>query len=324
MSLFRRASQVAKKFKICVYGPPGSGKTILGLTFPKPVVIDMEAGTDWYVGRSIVEGQANDFDVLHTNSAKDVIDAIREVEQESKKDPDKWGSIIIDPVTIFWDALQDGFLKKLRAKQGANAEIKFQHWKQIKNPYKSAMTTLLNLPMHLVLSGREAHEYKMEKGELIQVGQKIQSEKDTPYIADIYLRTFTRRNSEGVEEFFVEVEKDRTHLLKKGSVIKDCSFQKLSHLQREAGIGLSGEHRAIENDSDIADKDGIVFDEEVVDDTKNNVAEIIEKDEDIVKLWKELDWKSGKVLAMANRDGLTTREEIGKFLAAKVREQRSK
>jgi hypothetical protein len=319
---FQDATKVAKRFKISAYGGPGCGKTLFGLSFPKPAVIDMEHGTDWYAGRVVVPeiGVNPEFKVKHTKSAKVVTDTVDWLERELEKDPDYCHSIILDPITLFWEAIQEAFIAKLRKKKGEDAKIQFQHWKDIKAPYRSLMTKLLNLPVHLVLLGREAAMYEQAKGELIQVGTKISTEKDTPYVADIHLRLFTRPHPETEEDvFFAQVEKDRTHLLKKGSVIKNCCYQKLADLAaKQASMG-DGEIAVYEDEDEVAEKDQDLFDDAKSSDDHTALI----NDEDIKKLWVELDWAPGKVAAMIDKDKLTSKKKLGKFLADKVREQRA-
>lgn len=324
MGIFKRASQVRKKFKVCYYGGTGTGKTLSALTFPKPAYIDMEGGTDWYIGRQIIPEQNTDFMLLQTESAIEVIKAIDEIKAIIEKDPDEIQSVVIDPISVFWEALQEGFIRRLQAKN-RDAEIKFQHWKTIKAPYKRAITTLINLPVHLVLVGRESSKYKMDKGQLVEDGVTIQTEKDTPYIADIFVRFFKARGGDGTR-FMAEVEKDRTNMMREGAQVENLTFQHLLLLAEERGLldSIKGSQTTPVVETDAALRDAAVFDEEVVDDTRGGVQELIASDGDIVKLWKELDWKPAKVLAIANREGLSTREEIGRYLASRVREQRSK
>lgn len=325
MGLLQRASQVQRRFKLCVYGGPSTGKTILALTFPKPAYIDMEGGVNWYIGRKIIPEQNTEFLLKQTDMASEVLKVISEVEQCVKESPGTIETLVIDPVSVFWDALQDGFLKKLQA-GNKNAEIKFNHWKQIKAPYKRAITKLINLPVHLVLIGREAIKYKMEKGQLIEDGTTIQTEKDTPYIADIFVKMGRAADADGNVRFIAEIEKDRTNMMKVGDRVENLTFQKLLEMARGAGIldsiqgAQGGEVKEV---VDAAAVDQAIFDEEVADDTQSDVQSIITEDEDIVKLWQELDWKPGKVLAMVNKEGFTTREEVGKFLAKRVRDKRN-
>ena len=102
MALFKPASKVRKNFKVCVYGPTGSGKTLFGLTFPGTRYIDMEGGVDWYIGRKIIPEQHDDFMLLQTSKAIDVIKAIEEVEGP------RYGSMGINPSWVLGDAEEEG------------------------------------------------------------------------------------------------------------------------------------------------------------------------------------------------------------------------
>jgi len=336
--LFQEAKKVTKRFKISAYGAPGSGKTLFGLSFPKAGVVDMEHGTDWYAGRDVVSGLGigRDFMVKHTKSAKEVIKFIDDLENRLRDDPGYIETLVIDPITLFWEAVQDAFLTRLQKKKGDDVEIMFHHWKKIKGPYLRLMTKLINLPVHLVLLGRESSIYdKNNKGELIVTGTKISAEKDTPYISDMHLRFFTKPHPEtGEDVFFAKVEKDRTNILKKGTIIKNCSFKKLVELSN--GI-VNMDEVAVPSSSEpdepisVAEKDMEIFDDEVKQEATatakgdslkdiDAIARELIKDDDIVSLRKKLEWSPAKVRAVIVREGFKTREEIGKYLADKVRD----
>ena len=50
------------------------------------------------------------------------------------------------------------------------------------------MTKLVNLPMHVILTGRLKDEYRGRGGDVIKVGVKMEAEKSTPYAPDICFR----------------------------------------------------------------------------------------------------------------------------------------
>ena len=94
-SPFQKAQSLKKQLKLFMWGPSGVGKTTLGLQFPQPVIIDLEGGVDLY-------GDSYDFDILRASSAEEVKDAVDwlNTHQHSYK------TLIIDPMTVYWDALQ--------------------------------------------------------------------------------------------------------------------------------------------------------------------------------------------------------------------------
>lgn len=328
MELFSQAAKISKRFKISAYGGPGTGKTLFGLSFPKVAVIDMERGTDWYAGNVVVPelGIDPNFMVKHTKSATVVKDIVRKLADVLDKNPGYIETLVIDPITLVWDNIQEAFMARLRKKKGEDAKVQFQHWKEIKAPYRELMTDLLNLPVHIVLLGREAAMYEQTKGELIHIGTKIATEKDTPYIADIHLRFFTRPHPEqGHDVFFAEVEKDRTHLLKKGSIVKDCCYKTLAALAEKRSLGQAGESVTYDNDAETLKNDETIFDEDKG--TNDNVPEDVMTEmlgnDKIEAVRKELGWAPGKVKAVANKHGFTTVPDLGKFLADEVRKSRS-
>lgn len=328
MGLFEDAVRVDKKFKVSVYGAAGSGKTTFALSFPGVGVVDMERGTDWYAGRESRSGvKINpNFKVKHTGSAKDVIDLIDGLNDQFKKGNRPIETLVIDPVTMFWDAIQDAFLERLKKKSKDNdAKIQLWHWKEIRAPYRRAITKLLNMPIHFVLVGRESNVFeKDDKGELIVAGTKLAGEKDTPYTSDIHLHFFTRPHPETSENtFFVRVEKDRTGLLAEGSVVKDFSYHKLKEL---ADGDFSNVELPEEGPDDMRyeDVDNISErDSEIFADKSDPVSDLL-NDEKIVMMRNRLGWMPGKVKALIEKHDITRVEDIGKLLADEIRKGNKK
>jgi hypothetical protein len=85
-------------------------------------------------------------------------------------------TIVIDPITVIWSALQDGRLefKTKNLDKAVSGEEKtffsYQDWGQIKRFYSMLMTKLVNLPMHVVMIGRQKDEYEI-KGNETRSGQ---------------------------------------------------------------------------------------------------------------------------------------------------------
>lgn len=331
MSLFRKASNIVKKFKIAAYGETGVGKTIFGLTFEEPIYIfDMERGADWYACREVVPGikQATNFNVMNTVSLDEVTDGVREIFAGLKKDINFCKTVIIDPISVLWESCQNAYMKEKRKKFGPNYQMQMRDWAELKRPFNWVLMTLLSMPVHMVLLGRESQDLEFKSGELIVKGTKMQSEKNTPYLADIYMNMFTRPDPKtGIDRFFSKILKDRTGLLQKGKIIENSCYQSLCRLRDEAGIsGESQEAPKYEDPEAAAEKDSALYREEGnaapgVDESK--LDQIIE-DPEIKKLWHNfLDWAPGKVRAVAAKHGLNTRELLGKHLADIVRNEQT-
>ena len=84
-------AQGVRPLKALFYGPPGSGKTTLAATAPKPLLLDVEGG--------FMSVRDMDVDVFPIRSIQDVEDAIWTLANPGHK----WKSVIVDSVT----ALQD-------------------------------------------------------------------------------------------------------------------------------------------------------------------------------------------------------------------------
>jgi hypothetical protein len=259
MGYFTKAGEVKKHLKVCVYGSPGAGKTHFALTFPKPAVIDLEHGSDLLADRF-------DFEVLHTKSCSEVMGAVEAISQN----PESFETLIIDPISVIWEGLQDAFVEDLEQKIQAgrsrrtDAELQFQDWKSIKRPYRRLMTCLLNIPVNVVLCGRLASEYEMKNGELIKTGMKMEAEKSTPYAPDLLVRLEVQRGKRvGI------VEKDRSGMFD-GQTIESPSFETFKPiLDRMNGTELV----VFEDDDEVTRKDAGLFKNPQVEAMKQTVIQ---------------------------------------------------
>jgi len=245
---FIKASKKKKHLKIGVYGGPGVGKTYFGLGFPKPAVIDLEGSTDLY-------GDRFDFSVLDTKSFAEIMEAIKFLEA----DKHNFETLVIDPVTVIWSALQDGRLEwksrldidKTVAGSSYKDDFNFKDWGQLKRLNSMLMTKLVNLKMHLVLIGRMKDEY-IEKGDKrIKVGVKMDAEKSLPYLPDICFR-LEMENSRRVAIF----EKDRSGFFPQGKKVENISFKDFLPIFNKMTDGEEVSHQV---EDDAASKDAEFF-----------------------------------------------------------------
>ena len=242
-NLFKPAKTKAKHLKIACYGESGVGKTYFALGFPKPAVIDLEGGTDFYADRFM-------FSVLDTKG----FSAVKEAVDFLATGKHAFQTLVIDPVTVVWSALQDGRMEfKVRDVDKAIAgeesgSLTAFDWALLKRFYSSLMTKLLNLPLHVVLTGRQKDEYDVRaSGEMIKVGVKLDAEKSTPYLTDIRFKLVV----EGKKRLGI-IEKDRTGLYDVGQVIENPSFQSFAPAINGKGKKVAthqSEEEALERDT---------------------------------------------------------------------------
>lgn len=245
---FVKASKKKKHLKIGVYGGPGVGKTYFGLGFPKPAVIDLEGSTDLY-------GDRFNFSVLDTKSFAKIMEAVKFLET-GKHD---FETLVIDPVTVIWSALQDGRLEwksrldidKTVAGGNYKDDFNFKDWGQLKRLNSMLMTKLVNLKMHLVLIGRMKDEY-IEKGDKrIKTGVKMDAEKSLPYLPDICFR-LEAENEHRIAIF----EKDRSGFFPQGKKVENISFKDFLPIFNKT---MDGEEVSHQVEDDAASKDAEFF-----------------------------------------------------------------
>ncbi len=180
---FTKATETKRRLKLLMYGPPKVGKTLTALALPKPVVLDMEHGSDAYADRF-------EFDVLHTISTSEVKQAVEWLSGNRGQ----YQTVIIDPITVWWEALQTvryeiGERKAVAAKRPAdNVDLAFADWNKMKLAWNGACAKLVNAGYHLVAIARQADLYEGEGLNLKKVGVKPAADKGAPYWFDTVVR----------------------------------------------------------------------------------------------------------------------------------------
>jgi len=289
-SPFQKAETLKKRLKLFIYGNTGVGKTVLSLQFPKPVMIDLEGGSDLY-------GKDFKFDVLRPEDENRRIPTPDEVMKSidwltTSKHP--YLSLILDPVTVYWDALQkkwsDIFLSRNKGSKGFKHEfydLQVKDWQTIKSEHKEFVRKLIALDMNVVVTAREKTKYK-DGGFMVAQGETFDGEKSLPYEFDIVLQMYI--NAEGKR--MAHVKKDRSNRLPLNdfeisyAVIEKCFGEK--ELTREVEpqkmiaeeqVKIISEYLTSFNLSDEQVKQKLLaYDAEVITDlTFENAKKIIKK-----------------------------------------------
>lgn len=204
-SPFQPADKMEKRPKILLWGDSGSGKTMLALQFPAPVVIDLERGSELYAGE-------RSFDVVHTQDP----DRVRELIDWLRANKHPYRTFVLDPVTLYWEALQrkwsDIFLRRNKSGKGFKFEFyDFQprDWMQIRDEYQDLMRAILGLDMTVVVTAHSKAQY--DDGQFMKkIGDTFDSQKKTPYLFDVVLQ-LTHDPATG--RHLSRVVKDRTRRL---------------------------------------------------------------------------------------------------------------
>ena len=205
--MFEDPPKTKKYLKVALFGDGGSGKTLFALSFPKPAIIDGEKGSDPYIGR-------RQFKLLRANRWRQLQAPIDWL----KKHPGVFETLIIDPMTIFYQDLIQDIVDYIKNKRG-NEIMSTGDWGVEKRRYAAFLNCLIELPMHIVLCFREKSEYEEvtnRQGE--EVRKKtgnflLDSDRQTRYLFDLSFRCYTEagtgKKKEGEVKFKVQVDKTR-------------------------------------------------------------------------------------------------------------------
>ncbi len=218
-SPFQKARSLDKRLKLFTWGHSGVGKTTLALQFPKPVVIDLEGGTDLY-------GESFEFDVLRASTADEVMGAVNWLLTHRHA----YRTLAIDPVSVYWDALQrkwsEIFLRRNKGSKGYKFEfydLQPRDWMTIKSEFKDLVRKLIALDMNVIVTAREKVQYA-DGGFMKAIGETFDGEKSLPYLFDTIVRLY--RDKEG--RFLGECLKDRSNKLPLGEF--ECSYSRFEEL----------------------------------------------------------------------------------------------
>jgi hypothetical protein len=204
-----------QRLKLLLWGPTGTLKTRTALQFPRPVVIDLERGTERYAGEF-------EFSTLPPATPSDVLQAIRWL-RDNRHD---FLTLVVDPITIYWAALQrkwsDIFVARLGGrKMHHNEFVEFgpREWSTVKAEFNEMLRTVLQLDMNVVFVAHDKAQYSSGGGDMMtKVGEMPDAEKNLERVFDVIIRCerVTEPAPVGqppVHKFFANVIKDRTALL---------------------------------------------------------------------------------------------------------------
>jgi len=218
-SPFQKARSLDKRLKLFLWGDSGVGKTTLALKFPKPVVIDLEGGTDLY-------GESFEFDILRASTADEVMEAVQWLLTHRHS----YRTLVIDPITVYWDALQkkwsDVFLRRNKGSKGYKFEfydLQPRDWMTVKAEFKDLIRKLIALDMNVIVTARQKVQYA-DGAFMKAIGETFDGEKSLPYLFDTIVRLY--RDEKG--RFLGECLKDRSNKLPTGEF--ECSFARFEEL----------------------------------------------------------------------------------------------
>lgn len=165
-----------------MYGPAGVGKTWAAIQFPNAVIIDSEKGTDFYA--NIISKQNSV--VLQSNNP----DEIREELTELLTTQHDFKTVIIDPVTQVYNAIQEKWTRIFQkySKDQKDAEVQdfgMRFWGKVKSEMKAIQRVLLALDMNVIIT---SHQKDVYGAGFSKIGVTYDSMKGDDYLFDLIFR----------------------------------------------------------------------------------------------------------------------------------------
>lgn len=186
--MFEDPKRTKKYLKVALQGGAKVGKTRFALSFPNPYVVDGEHGTDLYA-------EKYGYKVKHTNRWKGLGEEVTALVEK----PIVGGTLVIDPITVFYKDLLNDLVQAVKNKRGHEV-LSQSEWTIENRRWFAFLNMLVALPMHVVLVSREREEYVESvnaRGEEVRrkTGNFImECDKQTEYIFDIILRLSKEQN----------------------------------------------------------------------------------------------------------------------------------
>ena len=210
---FQPATAIPKRLKAFFYGAPGVGKTILSLHFPGVTLIDLERGTDHYGGQYA-------FAKLPTVSLDEIHAAVVWLKANSHD----YRTLVIDPLTIYWDMIQSKWADIFGRKRGGKDPYTFdpKDWKPMRDEFREFLRLLSEVDMNVIATAHEKPQYS-DSQFMQKTGETFDCEKHAGYLFDVVGRIYT--TAKGAR--MVHLMKDRTNLLPKEDFPADfAEFEK--------------------------------------------------------------------------------------------------
>lgn len=178
--------QSNKKMKIFMFGPAGQGKTLAALQFPKSIIVDGERGTDQYAKLL----QEKKIKRIQTTNFYDLVEIVNDLKTKKHS----YATLVIDPITTFWEDIQEKwhdkfvYVQEQKKKNDLLEDFGVRFWNKVKPEYKRLLKDLLDLDMNVIMTAHEKDKYGSNQS---IIGITFDSNKSDDSFFDFVFRLFT-------------------------------------------------------------------------------------------------------------------------------------
>ncbi len=209
-----KPTEIEKRLKLFLYGASGTGKTLASLQFPNAFIIDTEKGCENYSATINAQNSA----VFQSNDHLEIKGQLIALLTEEHD----YTTLIIDPMTIISQSIQDYWTRKFERKaiaDGNTTKAEMQDfgigfWGKVKSEYKAIQRLLMKLDMNVIIT---AHQKDVYGTGMTKLGVTFDSMKGDDYFFD---NVFRLENQNGKR--IAITEKQRTDI---GKVKFPISFE---------------------------------------------------------------------------------------------------
>lgn len=197
--LAKKANGNNGNLKILMFGGPGTKKTLTALTFPKPLVLDLEKSTSHYSNIDYLDFYRIEIDSTD-KELKNPITALRSLVTEFNQGiyNNEVETLIIDPVTDLFDYYEmilvndfENDLRKSTSKKNAISELsaveKTKWYAFRKRKFKALIKTILDLPVNVVFIARHKNVWGSKGGVTMPIGETYDGHDLLEYLVDATL-----------------------------------------------------------------------------------------------------------------------------------------
>jgi hypothetical protein len=187
----KRATMKDVKIKVLIWGEPGSGKSRFALTFPKPLVIDLEKSTAWYAKEFYFYKAEIDKSRKETKNAtiltKTIIDEIISGEYRGEIE-----TLIIDPITDLLDNIEtlciSDYEKMINKKVSELNQLEKTKWYAFRrDKTREMLDMIIQLPVNIVWVARSKNMWDKKDGKMQPIGKTFDGLDIIEFLPDLVI-----------------------------------------------------------------------------------------------------------------------------------------